>query len=61
MQSTGMPSARMRSARPPAFRIGPEKSMRTRLERQGEGAVTGGRPGGWLPSSMPELATGGAS
>eukprot|EP00965_Chrysotila_dentata_P152027 5023310-Pleurochrysis_carterae.AAC.1 len=63
MQSTGTPSARMRSASPPGRRMGPEKRRRTRREELcvGEGAAIDGKPGGCPPSSAPGLATGGAS
>eukprot|EP00965_Chrysotila_dentata_P021148 700344-Pleurochrysis_carterae.AAC.1 len=63
MQSTETPPARINSASPPGRRTGPEKRRRTRRAEMsaGKGAVTAGKPGGCAPSSMPELATGGAS
>eukprot|EP00965_Chrysotila_dentata_P020494 679234-Pleurochrysis_carterae.AAC.1 len=63
MQSTEAPPVRINSASPPGRCIGPEKSRRTRRgeAQEGEGAVTAGKPGGCAPSSMPGVATGGAS
>eukprot|EP00965_Chrysotila_dentata_P001203 39102-Pleurochrysis_carterae.AAC.3 len=63
MQSTGMPSEQMRSARPPGRRIGPEnrRSMRFGEASADIGAAADGRPNGCVPSSMPGLATAGAS
>eukprot|EP00965_Chrysotila_dentata_P261985 6214432-Pleurochrysis_carterae.AAC.1 len=63
MQSTAMPSRRMRSARPPGRAMGPENRRRTRFEQAfgDTGAATDGRPGGCAPSSTLGLATGGAS
>eukprot|EP00965_Chrysotila_dentata_P027384 910038-Pleurochrysis_carterae.AAC.1 len=49
MQSTEMPLARMRSARPPTRSSGPEKRIRTRFWEAcwlDVGAATDGRPGG---------------
>eukprot|EP00965_Chrysotila_dentata_P148445 4901115-Pleurochrysis_carterae.AAC.1 len=63
MQSTAMPSLRMRSARPPGRVMGPENRSRTRCEQAfgGTGAAVDGRPSGCVPSSTLGLATGGAS
>eukprot|EP00965_Chrysotila_dentata_P051328 1702130-Pleurochrysis_carterae.AAC.1 len=63
MQSTAMPSLRIRSARPPGRATGPENRRRTRCEQAsgGTGAAADGRPGGCVPLSTLELATGGAS
>eukprot|EP00965_Chrysotila_dentata_P160762 5308792-Pleurochrysis_carterae.AAC.1 len=63
MQSTPMPSLRIRSARPPGRAMGPENRRSTRCERafSETGAAVEGRPGGCVPSSTLGLATGGAS
>eukprot|EP00965_Chrysotila_dentata_P119800 3960953-Pleurochrysis_carterae.AAC.1 len=63
IQSTDAPPARINSASPPGRRIGPEKRRRTRRGETSDGddVATVGKPGGCAPSSMPGLATGGAS